>query len=255
MAFGSIIVLFISICIFARIAMYLLQKNAAVKANAADFAEMDKQKAEAFDKRLNELVPNPSNTPTVTEIAPLGKEVVFYGYHIWVENNALHFFPSTRYVTSDFGSPTRMEDNRIKHTVIPFDKILCYRQIGEVYTTVEGSGGESTYSLFTGVHGKINPVKITTEVHDKRTTQLFYDDGTKDVAWVFRHDDFYTFKKLLPEKDYDVVNALIIEKAEAKQPRMQSVQQRLATLKDLYEQELITKEEFENKRAEIISEL
>ena len=32
--------------------MHLLQKKAAVKANAADFAEMDKQKAEAFDKQF-----------------------------------------------------------------------------------------------------------------------------------------------------------------------------------------------------------
>lgn len=258
MSFGVIVGVLIVAYIIGKICEYAIAADGAEKAKARAEAAIpiERQKEQDFQKKLNELDIDKSKTDIVTVVQVMGGLVVYYSYYIWVKDNALHLFPSTRQVRdSAVGHGLVIEDWKIVHTVIPIEKILCYRQIGEVYTTVQGSGGESTYSFITGAHGKINPIKITSTVHDTRTTQLFYDNGTKDVIWVFQHGDYYKFKKLLPEKDYDVVNAITAASIEADREKTQTVQQRIATLKSLFEQNLITEEEFEKKKAEILSEI
>ena len=258
MEFGVIVALIIGGYIIVKICEYAIAADRQRKADeiAEAAAPIERQKDEEFTKKLNALAIDKSKTDVVTVIQVMGGLVVYYSYYIWVADNALHLFPSTRYVRdSAVGYGMVIDEHKIVHTVIPMNKILCYRQLGEVYTTIEGSGGESAYSFITGVHGKINPIKITSQVHDTRTTQLFYDNGIKDAIWVFQYSDYYKLKKLLPEKDYNVVNTVTAASVSAEKTATQTVQQRIATLKTLYDQNLITKAEFDKRKNDILNEI
>lgn len=258
MSFGVVVAVLIGAYIIGKIAEYAIAADRQEKIRQREEAAIpiEKQKNEDFAKKVDALGIDKSKTDIITVVQVMGGLVLYYSYYIWVDDGALHLFPSTRQVRdSAVGYGLVIDDFRIVHTVIPFDRILCYRQLGEVFTTIEGSGGESAYSFITGVHGKINPIKITSTVHDTRTTQLFYDTGTKDDIWVFQYGDYYKLKKLLPEKDYDVVNATTAAQVEADRTAKQTVQQRIATLKSLYEQNLITEAEFESKKNEILKDI
>lgn len=248
---------FIIIFVVALIFACVYQANAQKKAdqNAKACAERNQLRFEQYIENRNRLVPDVNNALTVTKIEPYGKITVKFSHFIWVSDDTLHLFPSNIFVSPPGCQPLMIAEDKISHTAIPLDEILCYRQIGEVFTTIEGHGGQSSYSFFTGVNGKIEPIKITTTVHDERTTQLFYGDAKSSHTLVLGNDDFYTLKKLIPHKDYDVVNVITAAELEKENSSTQTIQQRITTLKTLYEQELITEAEYEKKKGEILSML
>ena len=63
------------------------------------------------------------------------------------------------------------------------------------------------------------------------------------------HADYLVLKKLIPEKDIVVTSN---GKAESK---TDSLDDKLKTLKNLYEQELISKEEFETRKEQLLQDL
>ena len=178
-----------------------------------------------------------------------------YKYHyIWKKDETLYLFPTfdtTKFENSvggrsEYGISSR--DWVLK--CVPIDKIMFYRQIGTVYTTTTGSGGESAFSPITGVHGKINPIKIESQVHDERTTQLFYDDGTKDQVVVFQDKDYYILRKMLPQKDYQVVTL-----SDATKNQTEDEFQRLEKLNKLYKSGLISDEDYQKKKEQILNNI
>lgn len=173
-------------------------------------------------------------------------------HYVWLKGETLYLFPV-------FTTSVPFKNSAGAHSAygvsssdfvlksIPINKIMFYRQIGSVYTTTTGSGGESTFSPITGFHGKINPIKIETQVHDERTTQLFYDDGLRDKVMIFQDKDYYVLRKLLPQKDYQVVT---ISGATNNQP--EDEYQRLEKLNKLHKSGLISDEDYLKKKEEIL---
>lgn len=175
-------------------------------------------------------------------------------HYVWLKDETLYLFPVFSNIIFENSVGARSEyglsssDFVLKS--IPIDKIMFYRQIGSVYTTTTGSGGESAFSPITGFHGKINPIKIESQVHDERTTQLFYDDGTRDQVMIFQDKDYYVLRKLLPQKDYQVVT---ISEATNNQP--EDEYQRLEKLNKLHKSGLISDEDYQKKKEEILNNI
>lgn len=176
-------------------------------------------------------------------------------HYVWIKNETLYLFPtfnSKIFQTScsNHQSEYSLTSSDFTLKSILIDKIMFYRQIGSVYTTTTGSGGESAFSPITGFHGKINPIKIESQVHDERTTQLFYDDGNRDQVMIFQDKDYYVLRKLLPQKDYQVVTI-----SEATNNQSGDEYQRLEKLNKLYKSGLISDEDYQKKKDDILSDI
>lgn len=113
-------------------------------------------------------------------------------------------------------------------------------------------------------------VKSTIQRIDERSVILnYYSQEHKQFMDVeFPQDTFNFFQTFLPQKKYDVV--IELEKVQAKQSQTvsnnnstnikisldtESIKQRLKNLKELYDEELITEDEFFNRKKEILSEI
>lgn len=175
-------------------------------------------------------------------------------HYIWIKDETLYMFPTFSNIVFENSVGARSEygisPNDWVLKSVPIDSIMFYRQIGTVYTTTTGSGGESAFSPITGFHGKINPIRIESQVHDERTTQLFYDDGTKDSVIIFQEKDYYVLRKLIPQKDYQVVTI-----SEATSNKSEDEFQRLEKLNKLYESRLISDEDYQKKKEEILNNI
>lgn len=250
--------IFILIIAIIFVPSYIQYKIQGQKQKEAEIAgrEHKKQCLSKYDsaKKLANLPTEQPKTVTIIEHAG-GYLYYHWSYYVWEENGTLCLFPASIYGTSPnnlFKKETfTLPDNKYSKIRIPLDKIMFYRQIGDVYTTVTGSGGQSSFSPITGFHGKINPIEIKSEVHDERSTQLFYDNGTKDCVLVFKDNDYYTLKKIIPYKDYQVVT--ISEAVENQEQKDEFV--RLEKINKLHEAGLISDEEYEMKKTEILNSI
>lgn len=176
-------------------------------------------------------------------------------HYVWIKNETMYLFPAFcnkifQTSCSNHQSEYTLSSSDFVLKSIPIDRIMFYRQIGSVYTTTTGSGGESAFSPITGFHGKINPIKIESQVHDERTTQLFYDDGTRDQVVIFQDKDYYALRKLLPQKDYQVVTI-----SEATNNQSEDEYQRLEKLNKLHKSGLISDEDYQKKKDEILNNI
>lgn len=227
-----------SSCIFVCLILSVFYFIAAVgsfqriKKAREEKALSEKEQIE-FEKKLCEI--------KTQMISPVCTEEYFF----WLDNHCLKWYPRIHTV-----KPWKIVS-------VEINRILFYKQFGEIITETVGSGGHSSYSIITGFHGKVNPVKISTTVHDSRTTQLFYDDGIQDAVLVLTYDDFIVLKKLIPEKDYAVVDAVRIAKAtnESVSARNEALEDRIAKLERLFEKKLITEDEYQRKRNDLLDEI
>ena len=167
-------------------------------------------------------------------VVPQGRDLICEGkFYLWLENNVIKIFAA------------KWEAEYFQLRTIPISDIIFYSREGEVYTETYGYGGGSSYSMVTGWNGKIDPIHISTELKDNRKTILLYQENGKDYALELGHADYLVLKKLIPEKDIVVTSN---GKAESK---TDSLDDKLKTLKNLYEQELISKEEFETRKEQL----
>ncbi|MGI6326625.1 MAG: SHOCT domain-containing protein [Saccharofermentanales bacterium] len=152
--------------------------------------------------------------------------------------------------------------NRIKsgikkvfEIIIPFQNIQYYLQTGEITSKVSGYGGNSSFSVMTGFHGKINPVSISTSIVDNKQTQLYYSVDGKGEMIAFMYDDFHKIKKLLPKYDYSVVISKEIQSSKTRENFSTQFEDRLNNLLDLKSKGLLTEDEYQKKRKQIIDNI
>lgn len=144
---------------------------------------------------------------------------------------------------------------------IPNDKIQYYIQSGEILTNVSGSGGGSAYSMVTGWNGKTNPMTIKTNIIDKRHTSLFYENNGKDTIITFNYEDFHKLKRIIPLKDYEIVQSKYKKENQSNAEGFtNSVNSndhstRLYAIKKLWDDGLINEDEFRKKKEEIINQI
>lgn len=171
-------------------------------------------------------------------VMPQNRNLICEGnFYLWLENNAIKIFAA------------KWEAEFFQLRTIPITNIIFYSREGEVHTETHGYGGGSSYSMITGWNGKVDPIVITTELKDNRKTVLLYQEKNKDYVLELGYADYLVLKKLIPEKDIAVISN---KKAET---QVDSLDGKLKTLKSLYEQELISKEEFESRKEQLLQSL
>lgn len=143
---------------------------------------------------------------------------------------------------------TGFED--IPYYKIPITNIKYYKREGEIITKTTGKGGGSAYSLVTGWNGKVNPVEINTQITDTKHTLLYFVLNEKDVMLTFQYDDYHKFKKLLPYKDFEV-----LQLQQAKVDTNDDPINKLRKLSELYKENIITEDEYLAKKDELLKKL
>ena len=174
---------------------------------------------------------------------------------------------------------------------IPLNDIEYFAMSGQKYTTTEISGGggniggtsipgaivggmvagETGAVIGSRKKGTIEPVKSYTSVHDERDCYIKFkkEDGTLDEV-VCKHNDRYvesrkqlvnaaelfydSLKKVIPEKEYAYILAST-NIQEDTQVEANDIEERLLQAKNLLDKGLITQEEYEAKREDILKDM
>lgn len=178
-----------------------------------------------FDKRINGL------THTV-----LGKELIF-----WKDPKLKHG------LLSYFPADIEKEPEIIS---LHKDKIQYYREGGVVYTTTSGTGGNSSYSPITGVHGKINEVNISTKVHDSRSVEIVYNDNETLNTLKISPESIHYLRKYIPEKEFGYTPPLEVVAAPIN--NNDDIILEIRKFKQLYDEGVLTEEEFTAKKKQLL---
>lgn len=161
---------------------------------------------------------------------------------------------------------------------IDIDSIEYYLIEGDIYTStsIYGGGGTVGGSSVTGAimggviggdtgaligsrkEGVINDIRSNTTVHDEKYVIIKYknsENALKEIRINKGYSEIYdVLKYFIPEKEYTYVMKNINERQFAI-GNENSASDRLIELKKLYENELISQEEYDTKRAEILNML
>ena len=146
--------------------------------------------------------------------------------------------------------------------VIPFSNIQYYLQDGESHAKVSGYGGHTSFSMVTGWHGKVNPVHISTQIVDKKHTRLYYNYNGEDKLLTFAYDDYHKFKKIIPNKDFNLIQREIentvntkVDDDPAATTKLVDNSSQLRSLKQLFDDGILTEAEYTSKKKEILERI
>ncbi|HEY5589029.1 MAG TPA: SHOCT domain-containing protein [Candidatus Paceibacterota bacterium] len=180
--------------------------------------------------------------------------------YIWIQGEKLCFFPAI--AQSDVYDYTIYS--------IPLKDIEYYASRGEISkeTKISGGGGVIGGSSIGGAivggviaggagavigsrkKGKIEPIKSEIIKHDNRETFLnYFIDGVKHSMF-FYYEDYTTFLKVIPEKEYNSFVNVHISKGSK-----QSFKEQLIDLADLKEKGILSEEEFNEKKKILLDKI
>lgn len=186
-------------------------------------------------------------------------------YYCWKSEVNLKFFPYWDR-TFYFYKPFRIIEF-IKVVEIEYDNINYFKEVGEVYRenkiTGGGGGGSSIKGAVVGgvlagdtgaiigSRKKNNEIKSELISHDTREVQLVLKDRR---ILLFDKDTVDDFIELIPKKEYSYSKNKKYEELHNNSTQI-SVENRIVSLNSLKEKGLISDEEYEDKKAEILSSL
>lgn len=162
----------------------------------------------------------------------------------WQEENGINFV-------------NREYKNDIGIVKLNLDDIVCFSRYGDFYTSLNISGGDSSYGraamgyLLAGAAGAIiasrNSISSRTEVHDNRETLIFINEGEGE-KYLFFEPDFYDFlMHIIPSKE---INHKVNVEAKTKNSSKLDELNKLAELK---EKGIIDELEFSKLKNELIN--
>lgn len=150
----------------------------------------------------------------------------------------------------------------------PLENIKYYRLLGQKYVTTEisggGGGGSSIRGALIGglVAGEVgatigsrkavNEVKGTSTIHDEQKV-LLYGNDLKQVL-EFSSSAYAVFTKLIPEKEYEIVMQSEGKTVNCTTSSENSIDA-IEKLAGLYEKGILTKEEFERKKTDLLNRI
>ena len=151
-------------------------------------------------------------------------------------------------------------------SVIPLENIVSYQLVGNIeHTTVTNGGGPTVPNLKGAVYGGLlfggvgaligaqtgaltNPIKSEVIEHDSRRTMLTLKNAEGQVE--IRELPYYyseVFMKVIPEKEFNYLQATKITETTTI-----NMVEEMKQLKELLDLNLITQEEFDSKRQQIL---
>lgn len=165
-----------------------------------------------------------------------------------------------------------LEEYAIEYNCIPVSNIQYFSAEGDVqYTTrISGGGGGSTITgaivggLLAGEAGaivgsrkKVNEIKSESITHDSRNTLIRYYRENELLTISYEGFDVYNYLlKKMPEKDLLSMQLKGTDKQkEPAENSLSDIEEKMLTIKRLYEAGLISKEEFEEKRTELLTQI
>lgn len=190
-------------------------------------------------------------------------------HYLWIEDNNLKLFPMSKSYKDYFTSCNSMPDISKLHLIsIPIESISYFEEVGELrrYTTVSGGGsslkgaliGYALASDVGAIIGSRKPIESKIISSDDRKVELIYKNQSNEIVNLeFAHDAYMVLKKLIPEKELKRIIGLnassSIETNEVS--KQQTIREKLEQLKALKAEELITEEEFVEKKRKILEDL
>lgn len=176
-------------------------------------------------------------------------------FYVWIENDELIFLD--KYV---YG---------IKLFKIPLNNILSFSRYGDFYTETSISGGDGGGSSLTGAviggviaggagavigsRRKINEIKTENKLIDERQTILELDINSNKEYMFFCTEAYNVFMDLIPSKEISFVNK------EAKQSNTYNdsndIYNKIRQIAQLKDDGILTEEEFNNKKKELLKSL
>lgn len=174
--------------------------------------------------------------------------------YTWKDNNKIFF----------------VNEETLQGFYFDLDSIKYYRLIGEKFSTTEISGGGGGGSSIKGAiiggviagdagaiigsRKKVEEIKSHTVIHDEQSV-LLYDRNLNQVVR-FNSTVYDIFSRLIPEKDYDVViQEKNNEEISVNSNKAEDNLEILDKLATLYNNGVITKEEFDDKKKEILDRI
>lgn len=162
-----------------------------------------------------------------------------------------------------------------KKMMIEVDKVIYYEEKGQVFdkqiVTSSGGGvnvagaivGDMLFGTAGAILGGRRPTRINTSYvkQDERYIELYYYTEEGEIAMLpLPHGLYGTFKQYIPNKDYKIVSlntpgSLATPKQEQLPDNSSSALDKIKELKQMLEMELITQDEFDKKKQEILSNM
>lgn len=218
-----------------------------------------------YDKVKKSIaIPNDAITMNIIQGEGLFSKCNSYA---WVEGRTLCLFPSV-YQSKD---PDALRRNLVKYE-IPIDDIEYFANRGEVYreNKISGGGGGGTSlgglivggalagdtGAIIGSRKKVEPIVSNLITHDKRVVVLNFKKGGNSKSFVSKYESFDLLKKLIPEKEYEVVESIrkgkIIEK---ELNNTSAITEKIRQISALHDDGILTDEEYSRKKAALLEQL
>lgn len=165
------------------------------------------------------------------------------------------------------------EEYENKYETISVSDIQYFSKEGDIQYTTKVSGGGGGGSSLTGAivgdllageagaiigsRKQVQDIKSESVAHDSRQTLIRYYRGSQLLVISYDGFDVYNYLlKKIPEKDLlSIQLKLTVQSIENKIGEIDNVEEKLFKIKRLYENDLISKEEYENKKTEILSKI
>ena len=175
-----------------------------------------------------------------------------------IKDNKLVIYPTNVKSDDDF-SIIKINLDDIEYFTVEGEKYYEQKITGGGSTGIQYGGAALGYliagdaGMVLGGQRKVNDIKSSTVKHDNRKVKLSYFVNKKRCALYFMLTDLEFFQDNMPDKDYSVVSEnkknKYIKKDEI------SSKDKLKELKDMLDNDLITKEEYEKKKNKILDEM
>lgn len=166
-----------------------------------------------------------------------------------------------------------LEEYAIEYSCIPVSNIQCFSAEGDVQYTTRISGGGGGGSTITGAivggllagetgaivgsRKKVAEIKSESITHDSRNTLIRYYRENELLTISYDGFDVYNYLlKKMPEKDLLSMQLKgANQQKDAVETNLSDIEEKMLTIKRLYEAGLISKEEFEEKRTELLTQI
>ncbi|WP_052090544.1 SHOCT domain-containing protein [Desulfosporosinus sp. HMP52] len=174
-------------------------------------------------------------------------------FYMWIEDNKIILCQDCP------GNPV---DDIGKHYLL-LDNIVSFRVEGEMFNQLEitgGGGGGSSLSgaiiggMLAGGAGAIigsrkdmDSIKSTNTLLDKRITEIHYSEDDNEINIYFAGDMYDQLMGIIPNKNYNRIQ----EKCQSSS----DLHQKLSDLKKLRNGDLITEQEYQRKKVELLNQI
>lgn len=189
--------------------------------------------------------------------------------YFWKSDDCFYFYPTIDCIEKNRWGLSNIE---FKIATIRIDEIQYFERSIKAYSEKKisggGGGGSSIGNAILGgvIAGptgaiiasrkKIDPIKIEKSTNVVKNCGLHYFRNNIEYIVIFDFDDFNVFNEYIPDKEFNIVKNKKKKNVVIKDsPQETYIIQKIRELGNLKDEGLITQEEFEEKKKELLKKL